>query len=242
MLSHENDLVAAAYSPCEVRTTIGKTPVHLTEETEYPFRGSVRLTVNPDSRLVFALKLRIPAWGEGTTIRVNGKSAAQPAPTSFTRIERTWNRGDGVEIEFPMKPRASRWFNDSVTIERGLLVFSYGIGEGWLKLRDRGMTADWQVFPTTQWNYAVAVTPENAADSVLVEEFSIGKIPFSAKPAPVELRVKARNLPSWRAEDGAADAVPQSPVSSDRPLESIRLVPYAAAKLRITAFPQLKTG
>jgi uncharacterized protein len=242
MLSQENELVAAAYSPCEVRTTIQKTPVHVIEETEYPFRGSVQMKVMPESQLVFALQLRIPAWAEGATIRVNGKSAAQPAPNSFTRIERTWNRGDVVEIEFPMKPRASRWFNDSVAIERGPLVFSYGIGEGWLKLRDRGTTADWQVFPTTQWNYAVAVTAENAAGSVSVEESPIGKTPFGAKPAPVELRIKARNLPAWRAEDGAADPLPQSPVSSDEPEESIRLIPYAAAKLRITAFPHLKTG
>ena len=242
MLSPEDDLVAAAYSPCDVRTIIRKTPIHVIEETEYPFRGSVRLTVNPESRLEFALNLRIPAWAEGATIRVNGKSTAQPAPNSFMRVERAWNRGDVVEIEFPMKPRTSRWFNDSVAIERGPLVFSYGIGESWLKLRDRGMTADWQVFPATQWNYAIAVTPENAANSVSVEEFPLSKIPFSAKPAPVELHIKARNLPSWRAEDGAADPVPQSPISSDQPEESIRLVPYAAAKLRVTAFPQLKTG
>ena len=48
-----------------------------------------------------------------------------------------------------MTPRISRWFHDSVAVERGPLVFSYGIGESWVKFRDRGMTADWQVFPTT---------------------------------------------------------------------------------------------
>ena len=48
--------------------------------------------------------------------------------------------GDRVEIVFPMKPRVSRWFHDSIAVERGPLVFSYGIGENWVKLRDRGMT------------------------------------------------------------------------------------------------------
>jgi hypothetical protein len=48
-----------------------------------------------------------------------------------------------------MPPRVSRWFNDSIAIERGPLVFSYGIVEDWVKLRDRGMTADWQVFPSS---------------------------------------------------------------------------------------------
>ena len=55
------------------------------------------------------------------------------------------------------------------------------------------------------------------------------------------LRVEARRLPSWQAIDGAADPVPQSPVTSEEPQQSITLVPYAAAKLRVTAFPVLKS-
>jgi hypothetical protein len=50
--------------------------------------------------------------------------------------------------------------------------------------------------------------------------------------------VKAHKLAAWRAEDGAADPLPQSPVVSDEPEETITLVPYAAAKLRVTAFPK----
>ena len=45
-----------------------------------------------------------------------------------------------------------------------------------------------------------------------------------------------------RAEDGCANPLPGSPVSSDQAEESIALVPYAATKLRVTAFPQLKSG
>ncbi len=241
MLTPEDELVAAAYSPCEVHATLRNTPVRVIEETEYPFRGTVRMTVNPSSKLAFALRLRIPSWAEGASIAVNGEPQSKPSPNSFARVERTWSHGDVVEINLPLKPRASRWFNDSLAVERGPLVFSYGIGESWLKLRDRGMTADWQVYPSTEWNYAIGVTPGNAAKSVSVHEFPIGKKPFSAKSTPVELHVEARKLPSWRSEDGTADPVPPSPVSSDSPRESIRLVPYAAAKLRITAFPQLKT-
>ena len=57
----------------------------------------------------------------------------------------------------------------------------------------------------------------------------------------MRLTVKARKLDAWRAEDGAANPLPQSPVASDQPEETITLIPYAAAKLRITAFPQLKS-
>jgi DUF1680 family protein len=242
MLSHDDGLVAAAYSPCEVRTVVQNTPLHVKEETEYPFRGTIRLTLNPVSPLRFPLRLRVPAWASGATIQVNGTPEPPPEPNTFARVQRTWNAGDVVEIKFPLKPRTSKWFNNSVVVERGPLVFSHGIGESWVKLGDRGMTADWQVFPTTAWNYAIAVNPEDAADSVSVSEAPLGARPFTTKPAPVELRVKARKLSSWRAEDGAANPVPPGPVSSDQPEESIALVPYAAAKLRITAFPQLKSG
>jgi hypothetical protein len=36
--------------------------------------------------------------------------------------------------------------------------------------------------------------------------------------------------------------LPESPVQSNEPVETLKLVPYAAAKLRITAFPELLEG
>jgi uncharacterized protein len=73
-----------------------------------------------------------------------------------------------------------------------------------------------------------------------LKEAAVGKRPFARKETPVTLGLDARKLPNWRAVDGVADPVPQSPVSSDEPVEQITLVPYAAAKLRITSFPVLK--
>ncbi len=240
MGSHDDGLVAAAYSPSEVHTTIGHTPIHLSEETGYPFRDTVRITVNPASPVAFPLRLRIPAWAEGSTIHINGKPQPAPVPGSFVRLDRTWTTGDRVELHLPMKPRLVTGYKDSASIERGPLVFSYPIGEDWLKLRDRGMTADWQVFPATQWNYALAQTTADIHTQSL-EETPIGTAPFTLKGNPVKLQVKARKLPTWQAVDGVADLVPQSPVTSQEPLETITLVPYGVAKLRITAFPQLKS-
>jgi glycosyl hydrolase family 127 (putative beta-L-arabinofuranosidase) len=213
----------------------------LIEETSYPFRGKVRMRINPSSPLAFPLLLRIPAWGAGTSIKVNGQRQPAPATGTFARIERTWKAGDRVDVEFPLEPRVSQWFNDSVAVERGALVFSYGIGEDWLKLRDRGMTADWQVYPTTQWNYALALNPASPSHDITTVEADVSARPFSAKGAPVTLHVKGRKLPAWQAENGVANPVPQSSVTSDQPEETIALIPYAAAKLRITAFPRLKT-
>ncbi len=239
MASHDDGLVAAAYAPCDVHTMLGGTAVHVAEQTEYPFKGNVRLTIHPASPLRFPLRLRMPAWADGTTIQVNGEPVAAVAAAGFAKIDRIWKSGDLVEVAFPMKPRLSVGFHDSVSIGRGPLVFSYAMGEDWVKLRTQGMTSDWQVFPTSQWNYALAVN-RDMTQKIAVEESPLGDAPFALDHSPVKLRVAARKMPAWRAVDGVADAVPQSPVESKEDEEQITLVPYGAAKLRITSFPRLK--
>jgi hypothetical protein len=240
MASHDGGLAAVAYSPCEVHTVVGSTPVHLSEATEYPFRGLVRITVNPATEISFPLRLRIPSWADSAEVRVNGALITIAGNEGFAKIERRWKAGDLIQVQFPLRPGLTRGYNDSVSIDRGPLVFSYPIGEDWVKLRDRGMTADWQVFPRSQWNYALAVNEKTIGEAAVTER-PVGPSPFSLKEAPVTLRVEARRLPSWRAIDGAADPVPQSPVTSEEPQQSLALVPYAAAKLRVTAFPVLKS-
>ncbi len=241
MSSGDDGLVAAVYAPSEVRTRVRGTAVHVVEETEYPFRGSVRLTVTPEAEILFPLRLRIPAWAKGAAaVRVNGQAQTLAAGEGFANVERTWKAGDVVEVEFPMTPRVSVGFNDSVSIDRGPLVFSYPIGEDWVKLRTRGMTADWQVFPTTEWNYALPGSAD-ASHAMRVDEHPLGGSPFALTGTPVTVQVTARKLPAWRAVDGVADVVPKSPVASDEAEETITLVPYGAAKLRITSFPQLRS-
>ena len=240
MLSNDDGLVAALYSPCEVRTLVRNTEVHILEETEYPFRGGVRIKIEPAIALSFPLRLRIPAWASVPVILVNGLQVDASHDAGFAKIERTWKAGDVVELRLPMSPRVVTGYNDSASIVIGPLVFSFPIGESWVKLRDRGMTADWQVFPSSQWNYALAVSGDDLPRHT-VQELPVYESPFSLSEVPVKLQVKARKVPSWVAVDGVADPVPQSPVLSSEPEETITLVPYGAAKLRITAFPQLKS-
>ena len=240
MASHDDGLVAAVYSPCEVHTVVDGTAVHIVEQTEYPFKGAVRMTIDPASPHRFPLRLRVPAWADGTAIRVNGEPVASVTAGEFVKVDRTWKAGDLVEVAFPMKPRVSPGFHDSVSVSRGPLVFSYAIGQDWVKLRTQGMTTDWQVFPSSQWNYALALD-EGSAEKIPVAEAPVGDAPFALEKSPVKLQVAARKVPAWRAVDGVAEPVPQSPVDSKEVEETITLVPYGAAKLRITSFPRLKT-
>jgi hypothetical protein len=175
-------------------------------------------------------------------VLVNGERLASPVPGTFARVERTWRAGDRVEIDFPMRVRTSSWFNDSIAVERGPLVFSYGIGENWVKLGGNGLgSADWQVFPTSPWNYALDVDMNSPETTIKVAESPMGEGPFTGRHTPVRLLAPGRQVKSWRADDGAANPLPQSPLVSEEPKETLTLIPYAAAKLRITAFPRLKS-
>ncbi|AXC11283.1 Putative glycosyl hydrolase (DUF1680) [Acidisarcina polymorpha] len=239
MASHDDGLVAAVYSPCEVNTTVRGVAVRVSVDTDYPFRGAVRIAINPAAASTFPLRLRVPGWAEDATIKVNGRLLPSAEKGTFVQVERQWKSGDVVELQLPLQPTLVRGYNESISVNRGPLVFSYPIGEDWVKLRDRGMTADWQVFPSSPWNYALAASERTVRD-IRVKETSLDASPFAREGTPVTLEVEARKLPSWRAVDGVADPIPQSPVSSDEPSERLTLVPYAAAKLRITAFPELK--
>jgi len=237
MKGPEDELIAALFAPCELRTNVRGTEVHISEETEYPFRNTLRLVVNPSRPLAFPLSVRVPGWTNGATLRINGKAEnIEMPPGTFARIERTWAAGDVVEVVFPMQTRVSRWFNRSIALERGPLVFSLDPGENWVKLRDRGMTADWQVYPKESWNYALAVDESSAAKLVPTES-KIGARPFAASDTGVRLQIPVQRLDAWRSEDGVAQGPPESPAKDALPLETMTFVPYACAKLRVTAFP-----
>ncbi len=73
--------------------------------TEYPYAGTVAMTLQLSQPRNFALKLRIPAWATGASVAVNGKRSAAPTPGTFAGIEREWRSGDRVELDLPLRRR-----------------------------------------------------------------------------------------------------------------------------------------
>jgi uncharacterized protein len=88
----------------------------------------------------FALHLRIPAWAEAATISVNGKRQPQElAPGAFASLRRTWQLGDRVELELPMKMRLAAvdaQHPDIVALLYGpLVLFAVGSAPGLTRQR-----------------------------------------------------------------------------------------------------------
>ncbi|MBS1877136.1 MAG: glycoside hydrolase family 127 protein [Acidobacteria bacterium] len=236
MAMSEGGLAAVAYSPSEVDTTVKGVRVRVSERTEYPFDEAISIAVQPDKAIAFPLLLRVPEWAGQASIRVNGKAERDVRAGSFHRIERLWKAGDRVELRFPMQVRVVDGYNGGAVVERGPLVYSLKVGEDWRKIAEHGPAADWEVRPASAWNYALA------ADAKAFEFVSkpMGKHPFSPDGAPVALIGKGRKLAGWGMENGSAAPPPSSPAESAAPLERLTLIPYGAAKLRITVFPRLK--
>ncbi|QWT18491.1 glycoside hydrolase family 127 protein [Bacillus sp. NP157] len=231
MATSDRGLAATVYAPCKVSTVVRDVPVAIDQATDYPFRGDVAITLTPSQPVAFPLRVRIPAWCKRPVVSVNGTAVALKAEAGFHTIERTWKPGDRVALSFPAEVAVEHGYNDAVTFVRGPLVFSLPIGEAWVKWRPRGLTNDWQVYATTAWNYAVA-------GEAKVEEHPVGKVPFAGASPAVTLSVRGRPV-AWKAEEGAADPVPAKATVTGEPEVALKLVPYAGAKLRITAFPVL---
>jgi hypothetical protein len=239
MASADSGLAVGAYGPSEVRTKIQGVDVVVEEHTEYPFRDKISLTVTPASPIRFPLYLRIPEWTSDAVIVAGGQSEQGLRPGSYHRIEREWRKGERVEITLPMPVRAVQGFNGSVSVERGPLVYSLRIGEAWSKLKQTGPGTDWEVFPTSPWNYGLRVDLKDASASFQLREQPVTRQPFNNSSPPVMLEAKARRLPQWVIVDDSAAAPPQGPVTSRLEDETVTLFPYGAARLRITSFPVL---
>ena len=66
--------------------------------TRYPWEGSVGLEVREAPGGPASLKLRIPGWCQGASVRVNGRTPAEEAkPGSYLDLGRTWKAGDAIE-------------------------------------------------------------------------------------------------------------------------------------------------
>jgi DUF1680 family protein len=103
----------------------------LTQETDYPWDGMVRIAVDAvESGGAFGLLLRVPGWAENAKLTVNGTIVeGDYKGGSYAVVERRWVAGDVIELELPMPvrmivadPRIEQT-RSQVAIMRGPIVY-----------------------------------------------------------------------------------------------------------------------
>jgi hypothetical protein len=246
MESPEGGLAAVVYAPCVVQTEVQGAPVHIEEVTDYPFNDGVVFTVTTSRAATFPLYFRVPFWTQGATLKLPDGSVESLKPGEFHKILRQWNGTETVLLQVPMAFHLRKGYQDSVSVERGPLVYSLAIKTEWVnfmpfKYQPVGAKKyDWASLPHSDWNYALAVNPTDPSQSLTVTQQLLKGNPFEPGNEPLRVSVEGKRLDSWQVYQGAAAPPPQSPVVSAAPLEKLELVPFGATRLRITAFPALK--
>jgi DUF1680 family protein len=78
--------------------------IAIVQETDYPASDTVRLTVREPGNGQFALKVRIPAWATGATVRVKGRTV-KAGPGALATVGRDWQADDTIDIVVPQPLR-----------------------------------------------------------------------------------------------------------------------------------------
>ena len=120
--------------------------VTLNQQTDYPWEGNTRITVEPEREDNFAVFVRIPGWARNQpvpsdlyrflkeipvriSLTVNGKPIKADMSKGYVRIQRRWKKGDTIELALPMSVRRVISHPNIVTnkskvaLQRGPIVY-----------------------------------------------------------------------------------------------------------------------
>jgi len=100
----DSELAVLLYVQGQASTKIGGKDVGLQVTTDYPWSGRVGIRLTKADG-AFPLKLRIPAWADGASLKVNGRAQKMAVERGFATVSRDWKSGDRVDLNLPMAVR-----------------------------------------------------------------------------------------------------------------------------------------
>ncbi len=122
------------------RVNVGKiagTEVEMVQKTNYPWEGSVEITVNPKETRSFSVFVRVPnrttskLYTPTPTVSglksftVNGEAVKARMERGYAIITREWQAGDKISVEFPMEPQRIK-ADSRIKADDGLIALRYG--------------------------------------------------------------------------------------------------------------------
>jgi DUF1680 family protein len=104
--------------------------VKLSQETDYPWNGAIKVTLKEAPAEAFSMFFRIPGWSEGAKLTVNGKAAqVNLISGQYAEINAQWKAGDVIELNLPMpvnmveaNPLVEE-IRNQIAVKRGPIVY-----------------------------------------------------------------------------------------------------------------------
>ena len=129
----------------QAQVPLDQQTVKVIQKTQYPWKGKISLTLEPEKKAEFALNIRIPGWAQAQEnsfglyqsdltsqfeLKVNGEILSNPdMQRGYAIINRKWQKGDEVVLQLPMQPRrvyahpAVEACQGRVAVQSGPLVY-----------------------------------------------------------------------------------------------------------------------
>lgn len=257
MRGADDAIVAAMYAPSEVDFKVGDTTCHIVEETYYPFSGDIAFRFSVPTAARFPFMFRIPGWCSEYSVKINNQTidpASKKSDKGYVTIEREWRDGDVVSLSLAMTPKVVEAPDgQGKYVECGPLLMAYPVP---VKVTEdcnvyENMNGKvpgdnfkcWSMTPEGPFGFAVDTAAETL--KLNVDETKLkSAYPFDADGTPLSVELPVRSI-NWTLESDRFN--PILPASEYLELgderHNISLVPYGAAKLRVTVFPDaLRSG
>ncbi len=138
----DNDVYVNLFLSGDTTIQTAGNKVKLSQQTEYPWKGKVDISVEPEKSEKFTICVRIPGWARNEavpsdlytfltpvndkpTLKVNGKTVSPSIEKGYARIERQWQKGDRIELDLPMPVRRVV-AHEQVKADRGRVALQRG--------------------------------------------------------------------------------------------------------------------
>lgn len=90
------------YIGSQASVKYGKKDLTLTQETNYPWEGAVKITIGAKSPVNAEMRLRIPGWCKSYTVKVNGAEVKPLVESGYAVLPGKWSDGDAIELNMDM--------------------------------------------------------------------------------------------------------------------------------------------
>jgi len=130
------------------KVRIGKNSVNVTQQTQYPWEGQVRIIIEPENPAEFSVSIRIPGWAgnevvpfnlysflekndDKPTLKVNSELVRLEMDKGYARVRRRWKSGDVIDLNLPVPVRrvvADEKVKDDfgkAALQRGPIVYCF---------------------------------------------------------------------------------------------------------------------